>query len=188
MKYFVLAIFSVISSIHASFAQPGIAADSIIYWNENQELIWTDFEGLAERYSSYAAFSVVGFKGQLNYTDQEYRVVIHTYFDKYESWAKTWTGLLLIHEQGHFDLAEVQARKFRMRVMEEMQKGSLTSEKFTLLNNEAYHELEETQNRYDHFTDFSRDYRKQMEWVKQIKALLEELKDYAKPEIVFKRN
>lgn len=187
MKHLLLVIFSVIGSIHISFAQAEMSPDSIIYWSEDQELVWTDFEGLAERYSSHAAFSVVGFQGRLNYTDQEYRVVIRTYFDKYESWSKTWTGLLLMHEQGHFDLAEVQARKFRKRVLEEIQRGRLTSATFTMLNTEAQNELEEAQNRYDQATNFSMNYREQVEWAKLIKRQLEELSDYANPEIIFKR-
>lgn len=160
------------------------SAKNVLYWSEDQKLVWTDFDALAERYSEHAAFSVVGFEGRMDFNGKKYQVSIKTYFDKDESWSKAWTALLLMHEQGHFDLAEVHARKLRKQVLEEIQNGRLTTSGFKAFHEAAMEELKKAQSEYDQATTFSMDYREQLKWKEQIEEELHQLSDYADPEMI----
>ena len=158
-----------------------------IYWSDDYELVWSDFEELPQRYSEHSAFSVVGYESQFNMTDDEYSAVIKTYFSKNESWSKSWVALLLLHEQGHFDLAELYARKFRKRLKEAMMAENISVSKFEEMNDEAIQELNEAQKEYDQATNFSMDYRAQLKRSEQIKEELKMLEDFANPEIIVSR-
>lgn len=185
MKYLFL-LFALILLPFSGIAQKPDSASSpnIIYWSEGQKLVWTDFDGLAERYSEHAALSVVGLESRMDFTAKEYQISIRTYFDKDESWSKTWTALLLTHEQGHFDLAEIHARKFRKQILEVIHAGRLTTSEFKALHESMMADLKNAQNEYDEATNFSMDYREQLKWKDQIKEELKQLGDHADPEMI----
>ncbi|WP_421775150.1 DUF922 domain-containing protein [Gracilimonas sp.] len=159
-----------------------------IYWSEDYKLVWTDFEEIPKRYSEHAAFSVVGYESSFNMNAQQYEAEIKTYFSKNESWSKSWIASLLLHEQGHFDLAEVNARKFRKRVKEAMEAGTITVNLFEEMSDEAMADLEEAQKVYDEATNFSMDYRSQLEWSDRIAEQLKELEAFANTRIIVSRN
>lgn len=158
-----------------------------IYWSEDYKLKWTDFDMVPERFSEYAAFSVTGYNGEYEFTQEQYKVNIRTFFDKSKSWSKSWTSILLLHEQGHFDLAEIHGRKFRERIKAEMDAGTITPERFQEINDETIARLEEAQKEYDQATNLSMNYRAQLEWTNRILEELEALKEFANPEIIVKR-
>lgn len=158
-----------------------------IYWSDDYDLVWTDFEEIPERYSEHAAFSVVGYESKFNMNNQRYQANIRTYFSKNESWSKSWVSVLLLHEQGHFDLAELYARKFRKRVFNAMEMEDISVSKFLQMNDEAMAQLEKAQSEYDKATNYSMDYRAQLQWAEQIKEQLKELEAFAKPEIIVSR-
>jgi|AntRauTorckE6833_2_1112554.scaffolds.fasta_scaffold18486_2 hypothetical protein len=184
MKRWVLIIvfFAGISQI--LFAQN---EENRIYWSEDYSLQWTDFDMLPERFSDYAAFSVTGFNSEYEFTKDQYKVEILTFFDKSKSWSQSWTSILLLHEQGHFDFAEVYARKFRKRVKEEMIANTIDPDKFEEINDDIISELEEAQLEYDQATNLSMNYRAQLEWTSRILEQLEALKEYANPLIIIER-
>ncbi|MGN8225939.1 DUF922 domain-containing protein [Gracilimonas sp. BCB1] len=158
-----------------------------IYWSEDYKLVWTDFEEIPKRYSEHAAFSVVGYESSFNMNGQEYEAEIKTYFSKNESWSKSWIASLLLHEQGHFDLAEVNARRFRKRVKEAMKAGTISVSVFEEMSDEAMAQLEKVQSEYDEATNYSMDYRSQLQWSEQIKEQLKELEAFASPQVLVTR-
>lgn len=158
-----------------------------IYWSDDYKLVWTDFEEIPERYSQHSAFSVVGYESSFNMNNQQYEAVIKTYFSKNESWSKSWVASLLLHEQGHFDLAEVNARKFRKCVLEAMRNETISVSKFEQMNEEAMNQLKEAQKEYDEATNFSMDYPAQLKWSEQISEQLKELEAFASPQVVVTR-
>lgn len=180
--YLIITIFLWVPSV--PFAQE---SEEFIYWSEDYKLKWTDFDMLAERFSEHAAFSVTGFESEYEFTGQQFEAVIKTFFNKSQSWSKSWTSTLLLHEQGHFDLAEVYGRKFRKEVKAKMETGSLTPEKFEEINDQIVEALEEAQKQYDEATNLSMDYRSQLEWTNRILEQLNALRDYADPKIIVQR-
>ena len=107
-----------------------------IFWDENRPLNWSDFQGVPGTYSdnyvgdrsdTAGAYTVTGIPFQwwsqiiqnqpCMYTITEFDS--NAYFAKPNSWVKselTSNTFLLNHEQKHFDLAEIQARKFNQVV------------------------------------------------------------------------
>jgi hypothetical protein len=87
-----------------------------IYWSESDRLVWDDFEGQPRHdykgVSALTSSGIVHYKGckngKINYK-------VRAYFEKEESWVKeeARTGHHLIHEQIHFDITELYARKLR---------------------------------------------------------------------------
>ncbi len=89
--------------------------ESNIYWAKGYQLSWDDFQGNAPSDHVLGASSTVS--PGVNWTIKNNLLVIdsRSYFDKTKSWSKPSerTSELLMHEQGHFDIGEIYARKFR---------------------------------------------------------------------------
>lgn len=171
----------------SGFSQPADSTRNYIFWSDDYRLVWTDFDELPDRHSKHGALSVVGHLSEFKMDNTRYKAVIRTYFDRENSWARNWVPILLAHEQGHFDLAELYARKFRKRVLDEMKQGTLTVKKFEELNDDIDQELKKAHNEYDEATDYSRNYRFQLQWNNKISQWLEEYADYRNPVIEIRR-
>jgi predicted secreted Zn-dependent protease len=78
----------------------------------------------------------------------------------------------LLHEQGHFDITELYARKLDEAIRE----YNFNPKKFKTDLDQIYKDImdekEDRQNRYDLETDFSRNQEKQAEWIKKIQKEL----------------
>lgn len=187
MKSLVTQISALILISGFCFAQEVETEKDYIYWSDDYKLVWNDFDELPHRYSEHAAYSVVGYESRFDMNEKRFKAVIRTYFDRNESWSKSWVSILLSHEQGHFDLAEIYGRKFRKRVKEAMKAGEISVEKFQQMSDEAIQQLEEAQQEYDEDTNYSMDYRAQLQWNERIQEELKKLKEYADPEIIVRR-
>ncbi len=87
-----------------------------IYWTEDYRLDWEDFKG-EPRFenndiSALTSSGIVHYKGC---KDGKINYKVEAYFEKRESWVKeeARTEHHLIHEQLHFDITELYARKLR---------------------------------------------------------------------------
>ena len=106
------------------------------------------------------------------------------YFKKSESWFKKDSSannnvVLLSHERGHFDLAEIEIRKLRKKLLE-MHLNRQNAE--SMIKQAATETLAEEQtisDLYDKETNFSTNKEKQKEWEQKIKKQLQELSAYA---------
>ncbi len=188
MKSLLIQISALIFISGLCFAQDIETEKNYIYWSDDYRLLWTDFDELPKRYSEHAAYSVIGYESRFDMNNARYKAVIRTYFDRNESWSKNWVGILLSHEQGHFDLAELYGRKFRKRVKEAMEADNISVEKFKRMSDEAIKLLEEAQHEYDVDTNYSMDFRSQKKWIERIQHELKQLEEFANPEIVVTRN
>ena len=83
------------------------------------------------------------------------------------------------HEQGHFDITEIFARKMA-KAMDDYKFNPRTFRAdLDTIYQQIMKEKEEYQERYDHETDYSRDKKMQAEWLKKIAEELEELDEWA---------
>ncbi len=100
-------------------------------------------------------------------------------FDKTSSWGKIKTDYILSHEQGHFDIAEIFARKL-YRILKNYTFNTRSSPKeIPALYRQLMKEEGEFQNQYDSETNFSRDKPQQAAWLEKIQQELDQLKEYA---------
>lgn len=116
MKLLFILIFSLVSS--ASFAQ----ANNKLIWEENRKLTWEDFQGEPSNVIPFHANTSSGIsyswglKGALNKFELTYNV--ESFFIIDQSWVKSEyeSEHLLKHEQLHFDISELFARKLREKL------------------------------------------------------------------------
>ncbi len=95
-----------------------------IFWKEN-ELTWEDFIGQPDPSSTYQANTSAGLsyswglRSENGITELKYEVL--SYFNPDGSWVNPESStneFLLAHEQLHFDIAELHARKLRKKLAE----------------------------------------------------------------------
>lgn len=148
----------------------GISQEATIEWDPDHRLSWEDFRGQPVEDSPAAAITASGISYFFStYEDEQgkmgirYTVKTHFYPDK--SWYHPDLGdvIILSHEQLHFDISELFARKMR---------AQLGATKFTRnvkeevreIYRKINEELAAFQNRYDDETNYSRDREAQLIW------------------------
>lgn len=165
MKILFTILFSVAFSV-CTFAQ---SESDTIYWSPCYKLKWDDFRGTPDTSSQYSAVSRPGIKYYLSANEDSFNVRVVCFFIKSQSWSKLKSSdTLLMHEQLHFDIAELFARKLR-KVFAEYKFNYTTVakdiDKLFLLNKQERSKMD---NLYDKETDFSRNRKQQLLWNKKI--------------------
>jgi hypothetical protein len=183
MKYFYLlfCIF-IVGSISAQRAEQKIN-DTIITWKSNYLLTWNDFQGdpgknvYARAQTSYKIEIVprnVLVDSEDNIQGVE-KLTVEAQFYKKKSFKalSNYTASLLRHEQLHFDIAELYARKIRARFTElkaaKEAKFSLYWENYSVL----WKECRALQKEYDTTTNHGRELYINKKWDATIKQELE---------------
>lgn len=90
--------------------------NGMMIWNEDQRLTWDDFQGMPDY--NISDVSALTSSGIIHYKGCENGKIIYkvmAYFQKDQSWVKpvAYTDYHLAHEQLHFDITELYARKLR---------------------------------------------------------------------------
>ena len=165
-------------------AQVKVENDSIIIWNKDRKIIGDDFLSERrfheERLSAGAVIemSISMYPKKVRCWDLDYIEVVAQMI-KHKSWSVVRTEWGLNHEQTHFDIAELYARKIRKslaKFIEESEECDLKG-----VADIYYRFIEDhwqTQFLYDEETKHSINFEKQKEWDKKIACQLEEYKDY----------
>ena len=180
-------IFLVVFTFLISFPGSGqrVATDlDLLLWNEFYKLQWDDFQGEPDKGSLGDAGTAVQIKAKPYLVKKEIRYDVEALFNRKKSWARDTSPSLLAHEQLHFDIAELYARKIRKKIRE-LQKQRVNDIKTF---NEAIQTLliesNEVDAQYDLETLHGALSRKQAEWSSRIKQELASLRIYKKPKRV----
>lgn len=159
--------------LHLGYGQE----DEVILWTPDRKLSWTDFKGRPSNISSAAATTASGitysFSAQGTREVMELDFKVDTYFYPDKSWYKPQLANpnILGHEQLHFDISEVFARKLRQILARTKFTNNAKAEVKEIYSN-VLRELNDYQHLYDSETNFSRDTVQQSIWNKKIgKAL-----------------
>lgn len=151
---------------------------SLIEWKEDSKLTWSDFQGKADPASTNAALTHSAIHAQFGYDDKELEYSIRCHFDKNKSWGRIKNDHILGHEQGHFDLTEIFARRL-YRDLKEYKFNSATVDKdINTIYGAVVRDLKEMQLSYDRETDHSRNIPVQNIWEEKIDSLLEVSRPY----------
>ncbi|MEP3571107.1 MAG: DUF922 domain-containing protein, partial [Flavobacteriaceae bacterium] len=99
---------------------------------------------------------------------------VNAYFYPNESWykPKICDDIILSHEQLHFDISELFARKMRAKLKRTSFSDNVKAE-IRKIYRETLKELKDFQELYDWETNFSRNTEKQLEWNKKIAEALD---------------
>lgn len=162
---------------------------AFIEWDENRPLRWDDFQGKPEPRFAAATTSYDILKTVSKKDSHTAEVIIRAVFFKKTSWKKKqWINDdVLTHEQKHFDIVELFARKLRKSISSHGFKDgndieSTISELYDLNDKE----MDQYQDQYDEETDGSMNGDQQRAWQKKIKKELEELEAYKQSALIIK--
>lgn len=156
-----------------------------IKWNETQPLQWIDFAGEINDSSTFDAesFAEVCYNYQFN-SPKDFHFDVFANFNKNTSWCRKEyrTDALLKHEQLHFDIAELYARKLKEAFDNYHYSKNFVAEIQQIFNQKKmeYHLMQHT---YDDETNHSLNKERQKDWEQFIYEELSEMKfkyNYAK--------
>ncbi|HUR66534.1 MAG TPA: DUF922 domain-containing protein [Chitinophagaceae bacterium] len=153
--------------------------EELLKWSSTRKLTWSDYKA-APNPNSDAAASTTSYLGiSYNISSRDFSYKIDSKFSKTRSWGLHKTAYILSHEQGHFDIAEVFARKLHKKMSEYRFDRKNYEKDLRKIYQEILDEKEATQNDYDKQTNHSINKEKQAEWLVKIANMLEEYKFFA---------
>lgn len=152
--------------------------EELIRWS-SKRLTWADYKGKPNPNSDAAASTTTYLMISYNIGNNNFSYRIESKFSKTRSWGLHKTAYILRHEQGHFDIAEVFARKLHKKMSEYSFNKKTYQKDLKKIYQDILDEKEELQNSYDRETNHSINKEKQEEWNRKIEKLLNEFKAYA---------
>jgi len=153
--------------------------NSYIDWSPSNKLTWADFQAEPDKNSSVAALTSTNIKIDFGYANATLQYHIRCRFDKAKSWGRVKNDYILMHEQAHFDIAEIYARKLNKALKKYTPDAANISKEVNKIYNDMMQEYYDRQDEYDKETNFSINHTKQAEWLKKISDELSDLKEYA---------
>ncbi|WP_185152635.1 DUF922 domain-containing protein [Fulvivirga aurantia] len=180
MKYvFAIILCTVVCSEKLWAQSKSFDPDVYIMWNASNKLQWSDFEATNDDSRFGDAGTAVKIVAKPYYEKRRLYYNVFALFNKKKSWASDVNDRLLAHEQLHFDLAEVYARKIRKKVAE-LRRSKVKDLK---IYNKAVKKILEESNQadelYDHQTLHGALPKNQITWEKKVARQLMELQDYS---------
>ncbi len=146
--------------------------EEMIPWTVERLLTWDDFKSPPRTGTDAVASTstTLGLNYMLKGGQLEYEITCN--FSKKRSWGLVKTDYILAHEQAHFDITELFARKLHQQLMaytpnrKTFQKDINTIYENVVKSKEAFQKL------YDGETDHSRRRVRQEEWLVRIDDML----------------
>ena len=173
MKYLVLAIVLILLQ--------GNNTEDFVKWDKDNKLKWEDFEKQLEGNSIWAAESRLSLHikfDQPSYFDVQ--ILVEPLFLKSKSWVKIKSNYGLIHEQKHFDIVEIVARKERREINKQKFSTPKEAKIFCMLLHERMElKLDSLQELYDSETVHSTKMKEQSIWNNKIELELNELSEFS---------
>ncbi len=147
-----------------------------INWRSSYKLKWEDFKGKPDTTSDLAAITASTITWKIFPKGSTFIIKVYCYFTRSWSWMLFKNAqILLKHEQGHFDIAELCARKFRLALKTARLQNS--NEIYTIYA-KIQAEKKKLNSLYDEETDFSNNVEKQLYWSKKILSEINKLNTY----------
>ncbi len=150
-----------------------------IEWSPYTRLGWSDYLAKPSSTSGAAAITSTAIGVEYHVNDNTLSYSITCRFSKTRSWGRNKTDYILQHEQGHFDITEIYARKLAQELKEYKFNPRKYQDDLNKIYKMVMDEKEDFQNKYDKETDYSRDHEKQAEWLGKIQDELNQTEDFA---------
>lgn len=174
------SLFQTILSAVISFPLFALAqGDEFIEWSPLKKLTWSDYLATPASMSDAAAITSTALGMEYHVRNNILTYAITCRFSKTNSWGRHKTEYILRHEQGHFDITELFARKLAKEIKDYKFDPKKYQQQLNKIYKKVMNEKEDYQEKYDKETDFSRNKEKQAEWLEKIKDELDELDEFA---------
>jgi Bacterial protein of unknown function (DUF922) len=175
MKIFFKYIFLLLP--FTGFAQTD--TEEFLRWNANKRLTWNDYKAAANPDSDAAASTSTILSIEYKMSSSNFGYTINSYFSKTRSWGLHKTPYILSHEQGHFDIAEIFARKLHKEMSSYVFNKKTYQKELKKIYEDVSEDKDEMQNEYDKETNHSINKEKQAAWLKKIETLLKEYEPWS---------
>jgi hypothetical protein len=160
----------------AAAAQP--TSEELIDWNVSRRLTWDDYKASPNPNNDAAASTTTYLRISYNISSEGFTYKIRSQFSRTSSWGRYKTDYVLKHEQGHFDIAEIFARKLNRQMHDYVFNRRSYQKDLNRIYFGIENEREQMQNDYDLETNHSINQEKQALWFKKIDSLLREYDDW----------
>ena len=155
-----------------------------LVWNEDYRLSWSDFRGEPQENADAVAITASGLSSSLTARTTptrlvDYTVTITANFYPGKSWYKPERvdEIVLAHEQLHFDITELNARKLKKKIAEYNFTLNIKTELNRLVD-AANKDLAIMQELYDSQSNYSMEIDGQKKWQVYVRNELEKLSSY----------
>ena len=159
-----------------------------IEWNEFYKLSWDNFENTVSDDTFGDAGTAVKIIAKPYFVGKRIEYNVLPLFDRKKSWVYEKDPDLLAHEQLHFDIAELYARKIRKKVAALQAENNKDLGYYNTEINKLLLESNEMDMQYDMETLHGGIKAKQMEWRKKIDKELKALEGFKKQKKVIGKN
>ncbi|MEJ7767283.1 MAG: DUF922 domain-containing protein [Chitinophagaceae bacterium] len=153
--------------------------ENTIQWKAFPRLSWNDFKASPPPNATNAALTSSGILMKFSSNGESLTYQISCNFVKINSWGRVKNDHILSHEQGHFDIAEIFARKLNKDLKAYQVNGNSVSKDVNTIYKNVMAGLLEMQTLYDGQTDHSRDHTQQKIWLERINGNLAALDNYS---------
>ena len=168
------------------YAEAQIKRGQLIYWSRERKLQWSDFR-YREPVSIHTANASTAVRISVDPYEKndlpDYQITFR--FNRSLSWTTDSTSRdLLEHEQYHFDIYELYARKIRASILELQEAGVEEKEQYTNEITRLLNECKLFQEEYDKQTAHGFIRNQQASWQVRINHLLSELQELSTEKVI----
>ena len=153
--------------------------EELIAWTASSKLTWADYKASPDPRSDAAATTTTYLGIEYNINREGFTYRIQCRFSKNRSWGLHRTEYILSHEQGHFDIAEIYARKLHKALGEYRFNKKTYEQDLKKIYGELMQEKEAMQEAYDKESNHSINRAGQASWLVKINELLTQYEAYA---------
>ncbi|MEX1189464.1 MAG: DUF922 domain-containing protein [Bacteroidia bacterium] len=153
-----------------------------IFWAKEMKLTRADFHAPEPRRTPYAGYSTTVILMDYEVESQQKKLIqakfnIRAGFNKKKSWisesSRSNPDRILMHEQVHFDISELTARRLRVSLEKNRFSANFRKE-IAQIYEDQIEKGQEMQEKYDRETKHGLDREKQKQWELKVSQLLEE--------------
>jgi hypothetical protein len=177
-------IFNGLLFLLISFGVQAQMEEERLKWGANS-LTWENFKATPDQNSPFTANTSSGISYSWSLKSsvlgKEYNYEVHSFFNPEESWVKnSGSTHLLAHEQLHFDITELHARKLRKALSEfDFKKTREVKPALQAIYQKVEIERASMQNKFDLETRHSMEEAAQLKWQQYITEELKKLDDFS---------
>ncbi|QEC56406.1 DUF922 domain-containing protein [Flavisolibacter ginsenosidimutans] len=153
--------------------------NEVIPWQPERKLGWEDFLCAPQKQGDAVASTSTSLGISYQVKDGDLTFHISCHFSKKKSWGLLRTDYILAHEQVHFDITELHARKLYEALSNYQFNPETFKKDIAAIYEQIVKEKEDMQEAYDGETDHSRRKSIQYEWFDKVDKMLAQTAAYA---------
>ncbi|RYZ26902.1 MAG: DUF922 domain-containing protein [Chitinophagaceae bacterium] len=153
--------------------------DEMIPWRNQRKLSWDDFLSSPQKQGDAVASTSTSLGISYQVKNGELTYTITCNFSRKKSWGLLRTDYILAHEQAHFDITELHARKLYKALYHYEFNPDTFKKDIAAIYEKIVDQKEEMQQDYDRETDHSRRKITQNNWLEKIDSMLGETEPFS---------